>query len=417
MPTFTLYDTPYTQATGESFDNSPTTLNSPFNKSDSGILGRVNWNNSSEVIIGNVIRQQVSENGHTYVANIVFNSWGNITTVTLNVDDNTILKADSVGVSVTDWNILGAAALHELALKGADTIYGASGNDTIWGYGGNDTLVGNGGNDTLVGGGGSDLLYGGSGDDILEGGNPGFYGDFYDGGSGLDKVKLVANPWDFTLSRVPSTGRVEVWYERYGLKIATITSSTEIISFFNGSEINTSTIPYVGEFGVVPVNSVNTVFRFYNNRDKAFFYTASSAERDYVIVNSSVEQPDSSEWPYVYQGATFEASHSYSGQVPLFRFYNTETGHHFFTVNPDERDLVLSKSNSGEWPFNYEGVAFNVYAGDPNPSLSGQEIPVHRFYSPSLNRHFFTASETEVQEIQLTGQWNYEGIGFWGEVV
>jgi len=35
----------------------------------------------------------------------------------------------------------------------------------------------------------------------------------------------------------------------------------------------------------------------------------------------------------------------------------------------------------------------------------------------SLNRHFFTASETEVQEIQLTGQWNYEGIGFWGEVV
>ena len=34
-----------------------------------------------------------------------------------------------------------------------------------------------------------------------------------------------------------------------------------------------------------------------------------------------------------------------------------------------------------------------------------------------LDRHFYTGSEAEANEIQLTGQWNYEGIGFWGEVV
>jgi hypothetical protein len=41
---------------------------------------------------------------------------------------------------------------------------------------------------------------------------------------------------------------------------------------------------------------------------------------------------------------------------------------------------------------------------------------VFRFYSPSLNRHFFTASADEAQEIRLTGVWNDEGIGFYGEV-
>jgi hypothetical protein len=37
--------------------------------------------------------------------------------------------------------------------------------------------------------------------------------------------------------------------------------------------------------------------------------------------------------------------------VPLFRFFNTNTGAHFFTTNVAERDMVLQR-----WPFfAYEG--------------------------------------------------------------
>jgi len=54
---------------------------------------------------------------------------------------------------------------------------------------------------------------------------------------------------------------------------------------------------------------------------------------------------------------------------------------------------------------------------DPTPNSQGEEIAVHRFYSPSLNRHFYTADLTEVDQMQLTGIWNYEGIGFFGEVL
>ena len=87
------------------------------------------------------------------------------------------------------------------------------------------------------------------------------------------------------------------------------------------------------------------------------------------------------------------------------------------TVSKEEAEFVNGKIESGEWPFNYEGTMFNVYANDPNPSSEGEEIAVHRFYSPELNRHFYTADESEVKSIQLTGQWNYEGIGFWGELL
>ena len=119
-------------------------------------------------------------------------------------------------------------------------------------------------------------------------------------------------------------------------------------------------------------------------------------------------------------GSTFERAHSYTDSdqvVPLFRFYNTETGHHFFTVSVDESEFIQAKSASGEWPFNYEGAVFNVYASDPNLSFIGEELAVHRFYSPSLNRHFFTGDPEEAAEIQLTGQWNYEGIAFYGEII
>jgi hypothetical protein len=50
-----------------------------------------------------------------------------------------------------------------------------------------------------------------------------------------------------------------------------------------------------------------------------------------------------------------------------------------------------------------------------HPGYRGEEEAVHRFYSPTLNRHFFSAYSAEIDLIQATGVWNYEGIAFWGE--
>ena len=79
--------------------------------------------------------------------------------------------------------------------------------------------------------------------------------------------------------------------------------------------------------------------------------------------------------------------------------------------------MIKGKIASGEWPFNYEGTRFSVYSGDPTPNFQGDEIAVHRFYSDTLNRHFFTADAEEVNLMKLTGVWDYEGIAFWGETL
>ena len=59
----------------------------------------------------------------------------------------------------------------------------------------------------------------------------------------------------------------------------------------------------------------------------------------------------------------------------------------------------------------------NRYLANPTPGYVGQEIAVHRFYGPTLDRYFFSADQAEVDRIELTGVWNYEGIAFWGEVL
>ena len=69
--------------------------------------------------------------------------------------------------------------------NGSDTLTGSSSNDTISGGNGQDTLDGGAGNDILSGGNGDDSLLGSSGNDTLYGDNG---DDLLDGGAGADTV-------------------------------------------------------------------------------------------------------------------------------------------------------------------------------------------------------------------------------------
>jgi len=102
------------------------------------------------------------------------------------------------------------------------------------------------------------------------------------------------------------------------------------------------------------------VYRFYNTRLGTHFYTQSETEKNYVIANYPV---------FAYEGAVYYAppTQDYAGGTALFRFYNTRTGAHFFTRNVDERDHVLAT-----WPwFAYEGVAYFVMTGPSSGTGSG----------------------------------------------
>lgn len=58
-----------------------------------------------------------------------------------------------------------------------------------------------------------------------------------------------------------------------------------------------------------------------------------------------------------------------AGTLPVYRFFNTETGTHFYTISEDEKNYVLAT-----WPqFHLDGPAFYAYpigGGTPPPSTT-----------------------------------------------
>lgn len=275
---------------------------------------------------------------------------------------------------------------------GPDSLEGSTGADVINALAGDDIVNANGGDDAIDGGAGADRL---------------------NGGSGSDTAVYAGTRGDYLLSR--NSGGVVTVSDRFG-EMDTLTDIETLQ--FGGERVATSSLAYAPAVSLSGAGVGSAVYRFYNVRDRAYFYTDSAAEKDLVVRESTdaAYTPANGVWPYFYQGSTFGAA-SGSGAVPVYRFYNTSTGHHFFTVSAAERDLVRRESTdpsytpeNGLWPFRDEGVGFLALADGSRAN----SVPVFRFFSPSLNRHFFTASTDEAQQMRLTGQWTDEGIGFYG---
>lgn len=139
------------------------------------------------------------------------------------------------------------------------------------------------------------------------------------------------------------------------------------------------------------------VYRFYNTLTGTHFYTSSAAERDYV----SVKYPQ-----FSYEGIAFYShGSSVSGTSPVFRFYNTRTGTHFYTINPLERDNVLA---AYPW-FSYEGVSW--YAST-TPSTGA--TPLYRFYNSATGTHFYTVNPNERDlVVKSYPQFSNEGVAYY----
>lgn len=143
--------------------------------------------------------------------------------------------------------------------------------------------------------------------------------------------------------------------------------------------------------------ATDAVYRFYNRDTGTHFYTLSVTERDAVI--RAFPQ-------FAYEGATFAAPSDEAGTAPVFRFYNTRTGTHFYTVSPSERDGIIAY-----YPhMAYEGAAFRAFA---EPGSDGR-VAVFRFFNRNTGAHFYTTAEAERDKIVSTyPAFAFEGIAFY----
>ncbi|MEO8486900.1 MAG: DUF1800 family protein [Betaproteobacteria bacterium] len=130
--------------------------------------------------------------------------------------------------------------------------------------------------------------------------------------------------------------------------------------------------------GVAEAQLPSPVFRFYNTQTGTHFYTINQAERDLVLVR----------YPqFAYEGpAYFAYPQPRADNLPVYRFYNTSTGTHFYTQSEAEKEFVLAS-----FPvFAFEGPAY--YA----PAAAGAgRTPLFRFYNTHTGAHFFTTNGAE----------------------
>ncbi|MFZ2976084.1 MAG: SpoIID/LytB domain-containing protein [Candidatus Moraniibacteriota bacterium] len=146
--------------------------------------------------------------------------------------------------------------------------------------------------------------------------------------------------------------------------------------------------------------TLSPVYRFYAPSTGDHFYTASENEKS-IVTNTSQSG-------YLPEGIAFYAyTTQFNGTVPVYRFYASSTGDHFYTTSESERD---SLNNNPQWGYTAEGIEFYAYTTQADGT-----VPVYRFYAPSTGDHFYTASENEKNNLLLSelgpeipvGLWNY----------
>ena len=142
------------------------------------------------------------------------------------------------------------------------------------------------------------------------------------------------------------------------------------------------------------------VYRFYNTKLGSHFFTINGNERNSVIANLP---------QYAYEGISFFAYPSTVGPTglsPVHRFYNTITGTHFLTISAAEQQYVVATFPQ----FKYEGISWYAQAGGGNGTM-----PLYRFYRTDNQTHFYTVSQAERDYViaSLGAYYNYEGIAYY----
>ncbi|MEN6575209.1 MAG: right-handed parallel beta-helix repeat-containing protein [Phycisphaerales bacterium] len=122
----------------------------------------------------------------------------------------------------------------------------------------------------------------------------------------------------------------------------------------------------------------------------------------------SAEARDLDNYPRQF-GATVDlGAYEFRGLGPVYRFWSSILGKHFYTLLGFERDYVVSV-----WPYDwtYQDIEYYAYYEPIVETLS----PVYRFWSPILKAHFWTIDEGECLLVQreFYGVWSYEGIVFY----
>lgn len=211
-------------------------------------------------------------------------------------------------------------------------------------------------------------------------------GDHFYTRSEAEKATLIANPgWSY---RYEGVG----WY---GFPDETTDGTVPVYRFYNP---NSGDHFYTANETERSNLSLAAVYRFYNPNSGDHFYTPSRAEKS-IVENTAVSG-------YRYEGiALYGYLGEKDGTTPVYRFYNSVTGDHFYTADEAEKDGLVDNPDSS---YRYEGISFHAYADETDGTS-----PVYRFYNSATGDHFYTANETEKTRLATSGIGPEISVGLW----
>ncbi len=145
------------------------------------------------------------------------------------------------------------------------------------------------------------------------------------------------------------------------------------------------------------------VKRFWNNDLGTHFYTQDRQEQR--VLNNFPE------FGWIDEGFSFNGGIYSNGECsdgePVYYFKKLRKESYFYTIEEEVKEFVEET-----WPdiWRYEGVSFCAYT---RPSFGLR--PVHRYWSESLDTHFFTIKQEEREAIDqmFSNVWDYERIEFY----
>lgn len=134
-----------------------------------------------------------------------------------------------------------------------------------------------------------------------------------------------------------------------------------------------------------------TVYRMYNPNSGEHFYTKNPVERDSLKKNG---------WNYEANASYDTIAATEEGATPVYRVYNKNSGLHHYTANKEE---VLGLRKIGWF---YEGISFYVY-----DKKAGKGSPQYRLYCPNDGQHHWTVDASEKNHLLYIG-WKYEDVAW-----
>ncbi len=130
------------------------------------------------------------------------------------------------------------------------------------------------------------------------------------------------------------------------------------------------------------------MYRLYNKNSGEHFYTAKPGERNALIG-----------FGWMYEGVGWYAPKE--SETPVYRLYNSYAGDHHYTMKAAERDALVKAG------WKYENIGW--YSDD------NEEIPLYRQYNPYAvsGSHNYTMNKKENDALVKIG-WKEEGVGWYG---